>query len=453
MTNVTRLKVLFTVSVLLAGAAVTLIVKDAGSQAYRSQTEGVVIDFGDFNTVWTDADYHEGSDAVGLLLSACETNGFTSTFDDGSLVEVDGIHNDGDSAWGLWYVSAGSTDFVRSADYDVDASDYTGIVWAYTAGDAEPAVIVDASGESIYGYPQATRTVTLSPSATEIIGSLDAVNTLVGVDYYSNYPSQVVAGKGDGRIATVGTYTDPNFESIMNASPDIVICDGSQYNHRTMADKLRSSETNAVLLYNGEDIDTLIDNIFIVGVAIGYELSSQRVIGDLDFAVGEILGIIGDSSSATGTMIALSSNPSPWVSGDYTYAHDILCSVNGTNAFASKSGWIHINSEYIANQNPSRIIILSEEYSATAAGYAAILSNLSAEWKSTDAFKSGEIYLFGDSLGDMTQRSGPRFAQMMELVAMILYPELFGDGDDLPKYIGDDYQEHLTITEGLGFDN
>lgn len=414
----------------------------------------MVIDFGGYETVWTEADYNEVSDASELLLHACELNRFDCILDEeGKPASINGVADGDDASWGLWYVPKGGMGLVRSDDLNLDAADCTGISWAYTADDAEPAVIVDASGRSIYGYPQAMRTVTLSPSATEIMGALGAINTIFGADYYSNYPSHVAEGKASGEIATVGTYIDPNFESIMSTSPDMVVCDGSQYNHVAMAEKLRSSDTNSVLLYNGEGIDMLIDNIFIVGVAIGYELGAQAVIGELDHAVGRIIDAIGGDLSDVDTMLSLSSDPSPWISGDNTYIDDILLRIGGINAFDSMEGWVHINSEYVARHDPSLIIILSEEIPATEDGYNAVMVNLSAEWKSTTAYKTGEIYVFGDSLGNMAQLSGPRFAQMMELMAIVLYPECFGDGSGLPKHIGDDYQDYLTITTELGFDS
>ena len=137
--------------------------------------------------------------------------------------------------------------------------------------------------------------------------------------------------------------------------------------------------------------------------------------------------------------------------GGNTYADDILISINGVNLFHTMNGWVHINSEYIAKYNPTVIIIYSTQYSATAEDYATLLANLSSEWKSTAAYQSGEIYLLADEAGTLAERSGPRFAQLMELTARILHPDAFDDGLVIPKYLGDDYVDYLTITKDLGY--
>lgn len=452
--KITQLKVILTIAVIISGAFITLAVSGLGSNAYQSQTEGIVLDFGDYNTVWTDADYNDVSSALDLLEYACDANDYTYTLDDGVLIEVNGIYNTEIAAWGLWYVAKGDTDLIETDDYSLDASNYSGMVWAYCGEGNEPSVIVDASGTNIYGYSQANRIVSLSPVSTEILGSLNAINAVVGTDMYSDYPSSVVSGKADGSISVVGTYTNPSYEAIMNTTPDMVICDGSQYNQIQMLSIMRNSNVNAILLYSGESIDTILDNIFIVGIAIGYDIRAQKVLVDLDYAMDEIEDALSSGQfSDICTMISLSSDQSPYVAGGYTYANNILINVMGLNIFHSMDGWVHINSEYIAQYNPSVIIIYSLEYSATQSDYDLMLSNLSAEWKSTDAYKSGNIYLFADELGEMAQRAGPRFAQLMELTARILHPDAFGDGIVIPKYLGDNYEDYLTITKDLGFDS
>jgi iron complex transport system substrate-binding protein len=455
MAKVTRLKVILTIVIILSGTLITFAVNGLGSDAYQSQTEGVVIDFGDYETVWTDADYNEVSSALGLLEYACEHNNYTYTFDDnGFLIEVNGVLNTDTTTWGLWYVVKGSINLTEANNYSINASNYTGIVWAYCIDGDEPAIIVDASGTNIYGYSQSNRIVSLSPVATEILGSLNAIDAVVGTDSYSDYPSSVITGKANGSIAVVGTYTSPSYESIMNTTPDMVICDGSQYNQIQMLSTIRTSSINAILLYDGESIETILNNIFIVGIAIGYNIRAQVVLTDLDYAVDEIESALESGGySDISTMISLSSDPSPYVAGNYTYADNILINICGLNIFHSMNGWIHINSEYISQYNPSVIIIYSTEYSATQSDYDLMLSNLSAEWKSTDAYKSGNIYLFADELGEMAQRAGPRFAQLMELTARILHPNAFGDGIIVPKYLGNNYEDYLTITKDLGFDS
>lgn len=458
--SISKIKVSLTLSILLVGTILTLCLNGLGANSTQYQSEGIVIDFGGYKTVWTDADYNTVSDPVELLDNACKTHSYTHAIDgDGKVVEINGISNTEDHTWGLWYVPRGKLDFVKADSYSCSAKDYTVMAWAYCSSDGAPSVGVDASGTSIYGYSTARSTITLSPSATEILGSLDAVSTLVGTDFYSDYPSSVVDGKANNSIKVVGTYTDPSYESIMKLSPDLVICDGSQYNHIQMAKTLRNSQVGAVLLYDGESIQSILNNIFIVGVAMGYEQRSEWVIEQLGEALQDLTSLIAGHSKSK-VMIALSPSQSPWVAGMDTYAFDVSESMGGSNIYSDMYGWAHINSEYVGNSskygdtyNPDVVIILSygENYTATKECYNEMISKLPSNWKNTNAYANEKIYLFCESLGEMSQRSGPRVAQLSELVARILCPDSFSDGIPLLNYIGDEYAKYLTITKDLGF--
>ncbi len=457
-----RLKVILTVLIVVAGAGFTILLNGVGSNATQYQSEGIVIDFGNYTTVWTNISFTETSDPKELLEKACDSHyGTAPVFTDGVLTAIDTgeavIANDDTHTWGLWYVSPGTFDFIKSDSYNIKASDYTVLSWAYTVTDGKPAVGVDATATSIYGYAQPHDLVTLSPVCTEIVGAMDAANMIVGTDQTSNYPSSVVKGKVDHTISEVGTYTDPSYEAIMNVSPDLVVCDASAYSHKTMATTLRNSNVNSVVIYDGTDLETVLNNIFIVGVAMNYEQRAQYVASQIDLALDKI---IADTSAHTGgkTLVTLSAMPSPYVAGTNTYVNDILYTVKGSNALNDSAwpsgtpnyGWPNISASIIKKINPSYIIIF--DYGQYHVGdYELMMSSLSDEWKNTDAYANGNIYLFADGLGEMAQRSGPRIAQLTEIVARIINPEAFGDEISVPKAIGDDYQSYLSYTKHLGF--
>ena len=62
------------------------------------------------------------------------------------------------------------------------------------------------------GGPQ--RVVSLTPSATEVVATLDATALLVGVDDYSDVPPEVT------KLPKVGTFLTPNLETIVRAAAD-----------------------------------------------------------------------------------------------------------------------------------------------------------------------------------------------------------------------------------------
>lgn len=448
-----RLKVLLSVAVVLAGTLITILV-GTGVNSSEYQTPGTAIDFGERDVVWTNVDLQTFADAGSVLEYVCEYNGFSLTFaDDGTVAEINGVISDTVRSWGLWVVDAKTTVWKElSAPFNMSLSGFAISSWAYCADDELPTVGVDQSGRCIYGYQQAYRTVSLSPSITESVAAVGATKTLVGTDKYSNYPEEVVRMQASGDIKIVGDYTSPSFEEIVKVDPDVVLCDGSQYNHIQTAERLREESITAVILYSGETYETILDNIYIIGVVFGYSLAADEVIKDMEYALDTIVGTLDGSplSKNVKSMVALSPDMSPWVAGSYTYAGDILVSVYGMNVFSSIDGWAHINSELIIEQNPSVIVILTTDYVATQKEYDNMINSLSAEWKGTDAYKNGDIYLICESAGEMAQRPGPRVVQLMEMFARVLNPDVFDD-IDVPKFIGDDYRDYLTFTHDIPF--
>lgn len=452
--KVMSMKVILTVAIVLIGCLVTVVVHAVGSDSTAYQAEGILIDIGDYKTYWTDISYSENTeDPKELLEMACEIKGYACHFDGGKLVEVtiDGIdyYDTAEKKWGLWYIEKGNYDYTASDSYSIRASDYTIVTWAYTKADGVPMVAVDATANCIYGYSKPSNTVTLSPVCTELVGSMKATSSIVGTDESSNYPTAVKTGKENKTISVVGTFTDPSYESIMSLSPDMVFCDGSQLSHKEMAKSLRNSSVNSVVIYNGSDFQSIIKNIFIVGTAMGYELRAIDVINEIETSF-ELLKTMAAATEGSSVMVTLGSNPSPYVAASNTYINDIVTSMDGENVFSYLVGWPQIISEFVQMRDPQCIIVLDEgRYKQDE--YDLMISTLSAEWKNTDAYRDGNIYMLCDSVADMAQRYGPRTIQLVELFARIINPDAFTDGIVVPKSIGNDYQDYLTITKDQGY--
>lgn len=216
-----------------------------------------------------------------------------------------------------------------------------------------------------------------------------------------------------------------------------------------MSVQLRASSVDSVLLYPGEDLESILENIFIVGMVMNYELASDQLIADtndiIDSLTEKVLGPEG--GPAPEVMISLEPDISPWVSGDGTYAENMVELFNGNNVFSEWAGWVHITSDRIPYANPDLIIIITTEYSATQEEYDQLYHSLSAQWQDTNAWKEGNVYVLCEGAAEMAQRFGPRTGEFAELMAMILHPSAFDT--ELPKYIGNDYADYLSYNDYL----
>lgn len=446
-----QLKTRLTLAIIIVGVIIAVFFATNTTEATQSHASGIIIDFEEYNVTWYEADLNLTNDPKKLLNNACQENEYPLTVDSrGTVIEINGIENDGINSWGLWYIeNGGSTEWVKSDSYDIDASKYAVIAWAFRAEGEVPTVAVDVTGVCFYGYGQSHRLVTLSPVATETVAALKADNIIIGTDYYSNYPDEINKRKANGEITVTGTYTDPNYEIIIKLDPDMIVGDGSQFNQIQLCKTARSS-FNSVVLYSGEDIHTIIDNTYIAAVAIGYDLAFDMVKNNDDEAMYEIEQALNTVPHIDKkVMVALSANAAPYVAGTETYIDDMLSYIFVINAFSSMEGWSHTNTEMISLYNPDLIIIINNQYEATQSDWDIMYNNLYDTWKATNAYKSEEIYLLTGTCSDLASRSSPRFPQIVEILGEICYPEAYSL-ESMPKYLGDNYLDYLVYTKYLG---
>ncbi len=410
------------------------------------QVRGCLFDFGELETSWAEMDVSEYGTEQELLVAACDSMGYSlEQGEDGRIASIDGRTSEG--TWDLWVVYPDSTDWTKiPAPYSQDPSEYTVSCWALRSDGEVPNVAVDYTGRCIYGYPQQYRVVSLSPSITEILCSVKADNIIVGADSYSNYPESFNDRVSKGKIDIVGSYSAPSFELIVGTNPGMVMCDGSQNSHVQMAGILRNAGYESVVLYPGESIDCILDNIFITGVVLSYDLAAKEVMDSIQASLDAISeAVLDNGAGKKSVMFSLEPDISPWVSGEGTYIHSAAEMVFADNVFSEWFGWVHITSDRIAIENPEVIIVMTSSYRCTQEEYDILYEGLSAQWRSTDAWKDGEVYVLCEGASEMAQRLGPRIPCVTELIAKILHPGAFEI--KIPKIIGDDYASYLEYDD------
>lgn len=415
--------------------------------------EGVVLDFGYWDSEWIDTPLASGMDGDDVLDHVCRLRGYEVTrLSDGSVYSVNGQMNLVGVKWGMYVLSGDA--WVEADPSAIDAGDHRVITWARTSGADALVPGTDYSGFGYYGYAsegkslrtgQELRIVTLAPSVTETLCAVGGEDLIVGTDLYSNYPASIVEGHDDGSIAITGGYTDPSFEWIIKLAPDIVFCDGSVGQQVTVADKLRKSGVDCVVLYDAVDVAAMYDNIWIAASALGMSNSANHVIQVLRSTLNDVSGIAGDTNKRV--FSALSADPSPWTSGSYTFLSDLISNAGGRNIFDSQSsGWFMVSKEQIYAKQPQVIVIISSDRIVDDEGYERLLDSLDPLWKNTPAFQNGNVFVFSGEAADILQRPGPRLAEAAELLCKMLNPDAFIDRDPMdliPKYVCDDYGVYL----------
>lgn len=446
-----NVKVYATLAIILFATVATMLM-GAGGYSSSRQSNGIIIDFGEYDTEWAELDFSNNPDAMSALEYACDEKGYALVISDGAVISINGIPDgSSDATWSVWVVEKGKKDWkmATSSPSDVIMSDHSSVSWSLCSEGGSPTVPgVDQTGVNFYGYSNIRSIVTLAPSVTETACAVGGTNMIIGADLYSNYPDSIAKGISSGSITVTGGFTNPNFEIILKLNPDMVLCDGSQASHKTIANKLRNVGINVVVLYAGESIDTMYDNLYITGTALQFDNGKKVAIQSIQKGIGDVVSDMNKFIVyPKDMMISLSATKSPWTSGGNTYISDISSTVYGVNVFNNLLGWQMVNSEMIIKASPEVIIVVSSEYSATEADYKALVESLSTGWEYTGA----EVYLICESAADIVSRPGPRLAQVTELVGRILHTSAFTEDTGMPYYIGNDYANYLTFTKNLGF--
>ena len=444
--DVLKVKLAVSLVILIVGCALTVLFLPSGGS---SGDTCLLLDFGGYEVDQADVEGFEDATPLEVMELICSVTPHTCEVSGDEVVSVDGRANSDTARWGLYSVPSGGTGWIEvSSGEKVSSSDSTVLCWSYCGEGSSPTVAVDATGKCFYTYESPQRVVSLAPSCTETIVAVGGERMIVGTDFYSNYPDSIVESRDAGYIAVTGGFSNPSFEAILKQSPDLVVCIGSQGTHLQMAEKLRNTGIDVVVTSGGEDIRSVMDNTYMVGVALGLGDKAKETIDRSMEQIYTVEGLLLDDLQTRDkhVMVALSAVKSPWVAGSETYINDVIGITQSSNIYAGEYGWVQVNSETIAKLDPGLIIIVSGDYAATEEDYQRMLSSMSSEWTGTTAFQKGEIWLFTGQAADLASRPGPRIPQITEILSRAVQSESFHDGIVMPKYI-DTYKEYLHYTE------
>lgn len=447
------LKLMISVALILGGISFGLVL----TQEEKSAERGVVtLDFGDYRI--ENADVNENENATEALISLCQSHGYQIIYNpDGTVKTIDGYpKSDDDRTWGLYVTNSkkgGAWEKYVGSPSGLKLPSAESISWGLCSENERPTPVIDATGHVFYGSAEAKTIVSLAPSCTETVCRLGYEDRIVGTDSYSNYPVSVVGKRESGAVADVGNFVSPNFEIIVKLNPDLVIGISGQAEHIVLAEKLRAVGINTVITSGGEDLQTVYDNTYMCGTAIGDSEKTREITLNLRDQVEKTYGYVSSVEQHPNIMTAITVDKSPWVAGIDTYVSDIYGKIGACNAFdesvnpgigGTVEDWKSVNSEVVVRADPEYIFVVNSEMT-----YESLMDKIPEEWKSTSAYKNGNVYLLKDSAEDLMSRPSTRLAQAAELLGRIVHPEAFPESVEIAKEIGDDYAKYLRYSTEL----
>lgn len=266
------------------------------------------------------------------------------------------------------------------------------------------------------GYPQ--RIVSLAPSITEILFSLQLGDRIVGVTRYCDYPASAKA------LPQVGGYVDPNYEAIVSLRPDLVILLTSHRDAKVELEKM-GFRTLTTPQYTVNDVH---EAIRLIGECCGVPEKAGPMLDSLATrtravrhaiegkAAPRVLVCIG-RDTASGKLAGM------YIAGRNGLYDDIIEMAGGANAYRDeKVGYPQLSADGVLQLDPDVIIDLVTHI--TPGGETT--EQIARQWdplRPVKAVRNRRVHVI---VGTHALRPGPRYIEFLEQVARLLHPEAFG---------------------------
>jgi len=279
-------------------------------------------------------------------------------------------------------------------------------------GDAEtpktatfPMTVTDDAGRAVTVDAKPERIVSLAPANTEILYGLDALDRVVGVTTYDDYPPEVAT------LEKVGDFVGPNLEAIAALEPDLVlVTTGVQADIISQIEALGAT----VIAIDPQSLDALYVSIATVGAAIGEPAKADALVSDMQRELEGIQNAI--DAAPVRCFIEIAQDPL-YTAGAVTLLNDLIEQAGGENV-VTQEGYVGYSVEQLLTDDP-------EVYLATL-GSMSDPSDLAKRpgYGELSAVKSGRVAVLEDNL---VSRPGPRIIQGVRQIAEALHPEAFGN--------------------------
>ncbi|KGR77149.1 ABC transporter substrate-binding protein [Ureibacillus manganicus] len=276
-----------------------------------------------------------------------------------------------------------------------------------------PVTILDGANREVTIDDEPETIVSIQTSNTEISFALGLGDKIIGVSDYCNYPAEALEKEKVGA-------QDINAELVLSLLPDLALVTDYHYNtHPELLKQFEEAGIDVVVVGDASSFEDVYHNIEMIANATGSNEQAQKIITDMkqrhEAIKVKAAEMITDEKKV---WVEVSPAPDIFTTGTNTFMHEMLESINATNAAEAHEGWVKLTEEEIVQLNPDVII--------TTYGY--YIDNprdqvLNREgWNEVPAVKNEQVF---DVDSDTVTRPGPRLIEGVEAIAKFVYPEVF----------------------------
>ncbi|GHV35309.1 hypothetical protein FACS1894187_07750 [Synergistales bacterium] len=258
----------------------------------------------------------------------------------------------------------------------------------------------------------------MSPAATEVLFSLGAGGSLVGVTRFCDYPPDVFQKK----IPRLTDMLDVSPEMLLTMAPNLVVLDNLNFNLKERIESLGID----VFVLRSDTIPTLCDSIEGLGGVLGARekgaVLAASIRGELDS-----IRLLTESLPRPRVAVVVDrdlTDPlihSLYIAGRESFYDELINLAGGENAFTMTGvTYPRMSAEGLLTLDPDVIIDIVGSHAGSKLNGGAIQN----QWKTLPelkAVKNGRVYLVW---GDEALRPGPRLLGVLRRFASCVHPEL-----------------------------
>lgn len=282
---------------------------------------------------------------------------------------------------------------------------------------AFPVEITDAVDESVTIEEKPERIVSTVPSNTEIAFALGLGDEIVGVSDHANYPEEATEKERVGGL-------DFDVETIISLEPDLVLSDASSLQQAESGlNQLEEAGIDVLIVNNASSFDDAYESMEMIGQATGTEEQATSLVSDMKDDMEELEETAQEIPEDEQKKVWMEVQPAPeiFTTGQGTFVHEMLETINAENAAAKEEGWVPYSEEEAVDLNPDVIITTYGSYSE---GNPAEKIKERSGWSNVPAVENNEIY---DVNNDTVSRPGPRLVEGVQELAELVYPDVFAE--------------------------
>jgi iron complex transport system substrate-binding protein len=268
-----------------------------------------------------------------------------------------------------------------------------------------PITITDFAGRNVTIKEEPKRIVSLAPSITETLYFLGALDRVVGVTKFDDFPPGVQEGR-----TVVGGFSNPNIEVIASLKPDLILGTSMHLKYLNQLEKVAP-----VIIIDPKNMKEVYKAIELLGKVLNMSGEAEGVVQFMEAEVNSVEFRVANKTKPKVLFITWW-NPL-YVPGNGTFQDSLIELAGGENIFHDATGWAQVSLEEAVARNPE-VIILSAHAGAT------IDDICNSPLANTDAVKNGRIYFISDD--NAISRPGPRLVDALKELSYFIHPEAYG---------------------------